>query len=60
MYPAAMSSRAGIAVAVAGVTTFDDPNRESLGLSPIWTGAGDEPAPPEEDAPDEPAEEDAS
>jgi len=37
---------------------FDDPNRESLGLAPIWTGAGDEPAPPEEDeALDEPEEE---
>jgi hypothetical protein len=41
------------------VTTFDDPNRESLGLAPIWTGAGEEPAPePEEDAPAE--EEDVS
>ena len=22
-------------------TQYDDPNRESLGLEPIWTGAGD-------------------
>lgn len=30
------------------MTYFDDPNRESLGLAPIWTGAGEEP-PPEGD-----------
>ena len=30
------------------MTYFDDPNRESLGLPPIWTGAGEEP-PPEGD-----------
>lgn len=24
---------------------YDDPNRESLGLPPIWTGAGAEPDP---------------
>ena len=24
------------------MTIFDDPNRESVGLAPIWTGAGDE------------------
>jgi len=45
------------------VTTFDDPNRESLGLDPIWTGAGDEPAPPDEEdetpPDDEPEEETA-
>ena len=29
------------------MSTFDDPNRESLGLAPIWTGAGEEPPPPE-------------
>jgi hypothetical protein len=23
------------------MTMFDDPNREALGLEPIWTGAGD-------------------
>jgi hypothetical protein len=26
-------------------TTYDYPNRESVGLAPIWTGAGDEPPP---------------
>ena len=26
-------------------TTFDDPNREAVGLAPIWTGAGDPPPP---------------
>jgi hypothetical protein len=30
--------------------TYDDPNREALGLPPIWTGAGDvvEPQPTDE------------
>jgi hypothetical protein len=28
------------------VTIFDDPNREAIGLAPIWTGSGDEPEPP--------------
>jgi hypothetical protein len=23
------------------VTIFDDPNREAIGLEPIWTGAGE-------------------
>lgn len=38
------------------MTTFDDPNRESLGLAPIWTGAGDTPEepPPEEPPVEEP------
>jgi hypothetical protein len=27
------------------MSTFDDPNRESVGLAPIWTGAGEEVAP---------------
>jgi hypothetical protein len=30
------------------MTIFDDPNRESLGLEPIWTGAGEDPDPPPE------------
>jgi len=35
-------------------TTFDDPNRESLGLAPIWTGAGDDaPAPEPEPDPEQ-------
>ena len=25
------------------MSTFDDPNREAVGLEPIWTGAGEEP-----------------
>jgi hypothetical protein len=25
------------------VTIYDDPNREAVGLAPIWTGAGEEP-----------------
>ena len=25
------------------MTVFDDPNRESVGLAPIWTGADTEP-----------------
>jgi hypothetical protein len=25
------------------MTQFDDPNRESVGLEPIWTGAGEAP-----------------
>ena len=29
-------------------TFYDDPNREAIGLPPIWTGAGE--APPEGDA----------
>jgi hypothetical protein len=24
------------------MTIYDDPNREAVGLDPIWTGAGDE------------------
>lgn len=24
------------------MTIYDDPNRESVGLAPIWTGAGEE------------------
>jgi hypothetical protein len=24
------------------VTSFDDPNREAVGLEPAWTGAGDD------------------
>ena len=31
------------------MSTFEDPNRESVGLPPIWTGAGD---PPPEPLPD--------
>lgn len=31
------------------MTTFDDPNRESVGLSPIWTGAGETTEPPTEE-----------
>jgi hypothetical protein len=31
------------------VTILDDPNREAVGLAPIWTGAGEEPPPPEGD-----------
>ena len=31
-------------------TFYDDPNREAVGLEPIWTGAGDPPDPPEGDA----------
>ena len=27
------------------MSTFDDPNREAVGLAPIWTGAGDAPPP---------------
>jgi hypothetical protein len=27
------------------MSTFEDPNRESVGLPPIWTGAGEEPPP---------------
>ena len=30
---------------------FDDPNREALGLPPIWTGAGGEDPPPPEGSP---------
>jgi hypothetical protein len=30
-------------------TVYDDPNRESVGLAPIWTGAGEDPPPPEGD-----------
>ena len=26
-------------------TQYDDPNREAVGLAPIWTGAGDEVTP---------------
>jgi hypothetical protein len=39
------------------MSTFDDPNREAVGLPPIWTGADAEPksrtveAEPEEPAP---------
>ena len=28
------------------MSQMDDPNRESVGLPPIWTGAGDQPDPP--------------
>ena len=28
------------------MTTFDDPNRESVGLPPIWTGADTDPTDP--------------
>jgi len=27
-------------------TQYDDPNRESIGLEPIWSGAGDAEPPP--------------
>ena len=27
------------------MTDFNDPNREAVGLAPIWTGAGDPPPP---------------
>lgn len=30
------------------MTDFNDPNREAVGLAPIWTGAGDPPDPPPE------------
>jgi hypothetical protein len=30
------------------VTIFDDPNREALGLAPIWTGSDNEPEQPTE------------
>ena len=30
--------------------TFDDPNREAVGLSPIWTGADETPPEPEGEA----------
>jgi hypothetical protein len=33
------------------MSTFDDPNREALGLEPIWTGAGDD-TPPADPPPD--------
>ena len=29
------------------MTMFDDPNREAVGLAPIWTGAGEPEAEPE-------------
>jgi hypothetical protein len=29
------------------MTSFDDPNRQAVGQPPIWTGAGEEPPPPE-------------
>lgn len=38
------------------MSTFDDPNREAVGLDPIWTDAGD-PEPPPEEPPVEPLEE---
>lgn len=25
------------------MSSFDDPNRQAVGLEPIWTGAGEEP-----------------
>jgi hypothetical protein len=28
------------------VSTFDDPNREAVGLDPVWTGADTPTAPP--------------
>jgi hypothetical protein len=31
--------------------TFDDPNREAVGLPPIWTAPAPEPDPEVEDAP---------
>lgn len=31
------------------MSTYDDPNREAVGLDPIWTGAEDEAPPPEPD-----------
>ncbi len=34
------------------MSTFDDPNRESVGLPPIWTGAGDVTEPPVEPDPE--------
>lgn len=37
--------------------SFEDPNREAVGLQPIWTGAGTETPPAEEPAVEEPAEE---
>lgn len=42
------------------MSTFDDPNREAVGLPPIWTGAnlpGDEEPPPQEPPEEPPAEE---
>jgi hypothetical protein len=27
------------------MSTFDDPNREAVGLAPIWAGGGDQPPP---------------
>lgn len=35
------------------MTIFDDPNRESVGLPPIWTGAGETESPPVEPPPTE-------
>ena len=29
------------------MTSYDDPNRQAVGLEPIWTGAGEEPVEPE-------------
>jgi hypothetical protein len=34
------------------MTMFDDPNRESVGLDPIWTDAEDPPLPDAEQAPE--------
>lgn len=30
------------------MTFYDDPNREAVGLEPIWTGAGETEEPPPE------------
>jgi hypothetical protein len=30
------------------MSQMDDPNREAVGVEPIWTGAGDPPDPPPE------------
>lgn len=33
------------------MTIYDDPNREAVGLAPIWTGAGEVEPPPEVEPP---------
>jgi len=35
------------------MTTYDDPNRQAVGLEPIWTGAGEEVAPQKTKAADD-------